>query len=107
MRPVHRAQLSKEIETGTAMQFKNIAWSYLVRAANGVSSRTVGSDFDELMSAGCDIVRRIPGAVCITFDDGPDEELTPLILKALDRCNILSTFFCVGQHALRSPEIVG
>lgn len=88
------------------MRNNDIAWLYFVRVLNAVSSRTIGKDVDELMSAGCDITRRIPSGVCITFDDGPDEELTPLILEALQRRNVRSTFFCVGRNALRYPKVV-
>lgn len=43
---------------------------------------------------------------CLTFDDGPHDELTPLILKRLDQANIKATFFVLGCHAEAHPEWV-
>lgn len=44
--------------------------------------------------------------VGLTFDDGPDEEITPKILEILDFYNIKAGFFCVGSKVEKSPEIV-
>jgi len=41
----------------------------------------------------------------LTFDDGPDPEITPWILDYLKTKNIKATFFCVGQNILDEPEI--
>lgn len=42
----------------------------------------------------------------MTFDDGPDPVSTPLVLDALDGLGWQATFFCLGSHARRSPEVV-
>ncbi len=44
--------------------------------------------------------------VALTFDDGPDPRLTPLVLDLLARAGVKATFFCVGQSARRHPELV-
>lgn len=44
--------------------------------------------------------------VCLTFDDGPHPEVTPALLDVLARERITATFFVVGRHAERYPEIV-
>lgn len=44
--------------------------------------------------------------ICLTFDDGPDEETTPKILDILDSQNIKATFFIIGEKAERHREIV-
>jgi peptidoglycan/xylan/chitin deacetylase (PgdA/CDA1 family) len=41
------------------------------------------------------------GAVVLTFDDGPDPVVTPLVLDALDARGAKATFFCIGEHAAR------
>jgi peptidoglycan/xylan/chitin deacetylase (PgdA/CDA1 family) len=41
----------------------------------------------------------------ITFDDGPNPETTPLILKALDKQKIKALFFCVGSNVEEFPEL--
>lgn len=44
--------------------------------------------------------------VCLTFDDGPDPELTPRVLELLDRHQAKASFFCVGEKAAAFPETV-
>ena len=45
-------------------------------------------------------------AVYLTFDDGPTKELTPWILELLRKKEIKATFFCVGDCAAKSPELI-
>ena len=42
----------------------------------------------------------------ITFDDGPNPEATPRILDVLKRKGVQATFFVLGRHADRWPELV-
>ena len=44
--------------------------------------------------------------VTLTFDDGPDERNTPKLLDALKELKVPSTFFVVGDQAMRSPDLV-
>ena len=44
--------------------------------------------------------------VSITFDDGPNPTATPLILDVLEREGVRATFFVLGRHAERWPELV-
>jgi peptidoglycan/xylan/chitin deacetylase (PgdA/CDA1 family) len=44
--------------------------------------------------------------VWLTIDDGPDEHDTPRILDLLDRHEARATFFLIGEHAARSPDLV-
>lgn len=44
--------------------------------------------------------------VVFTFDDGPDPEITPLVLDILKKENIKAIFFCVGSRAERYPELI-
>ncbi|HUP95748.1 MAG TPA: polysaccharide deacetylase family protein [Burkholderiales bacterium] len=46
------------------------------------------------------------GEVVLTFDDGPDPEVTPQILDLLDRFRMKASFFCIGEKAAAFPEIV-
>ncbi len=43
--------------------------------------------------------------ISITFDDGPDPEFTPQVLKLLAKYNAKATFFCIGQKIEKHPEI--
>ena len=44
--------------------------------------------------------------VYLTFDDGPDSVVTPLILDTLDSYGIKATFFVVGTEIEKYPEIL-
>ncbi len=47
-----------------------------------------------------------PGAVALTFDDGPHPVMTPRILDLLDRYDYRATFFLVGKQATMYPGLV-
>lgn len=54
------------------------------------------------------VLTRLPGRgarVALTFDDGPNPFATPLILDALGRAGVRATFFFLGRHVQRWPEI--
>ncbi|WP_265921205.1 polysaccharide deacetylase family protein [Cupriavidus nantongensis] len=46
------------------------------------------------------------GCVALTFDDGPNPDLTPRVLDLLDRYRASATFFCIGERAAAHPELV-
>ncbi len=48
---------------------------------------------------------RASNKVAITFDDGPSMEFTPAILDILAEYNVPATFFMVGSHVEKYPEI--
>ena len=43
--------------------------------------------------------------VYLTFDDGPDPEVTPWVLDQLKAHNAKATFFCVGENVDKYPEV--
>jgi peptidoglycan/xylan/chitin deacetylase (PgdA/CDA1 family) len=45
-------------------------------------------------------------AVALTFDDGPDPEVTPRVLSVLRGHNARATFFVLTDEAARHPELV-
>ena len=45
-------------------------------------------------------------AVALTFDDGPDPEVTPRILDLLAARGARATFFVLGERAARHPEVI-
>ena len=51
-------------------------------------------------------VRTPDRAVALTFDDGPNPDATPTILDALAARGVKATFFILGRHAERWPELV-
>lgn len=46
------------------------------------------------------------GLVALTFDDGPDPEVTPAVLDLLEGAGAKATFFCVGQRVEAHPMLV-
>jgi peptidoglycan/xylan/chitin deacetylase (PgdA/CDA1 family) len=64
-------------------------------------SRLLGSNLVRLPQASRD-----SGYVALTFDDGPDPNVTPLVLDLLDRHSAKASFFCIGQYARAYPQIV-
>lgn len=42
----------------------------------------------------------------LTFDDGPDEIMTPKVLDVLKQYNIKATFFLIGNKTVQHPQIV-
>jgi peptidoglycan/xylan/chitin deacetylase (PgdA/CDA1 family) len=64
-----------------------------------------------------DFIRRISPAVdwgdyrqqepvvYLTFDDGPIPEVTPWVLDLLKKYKAKATFFCLGKHVERYPEL--
>jgi peptidoglycan/xylan/chitin deacetylase (PgdA/CDA1 family) len=46
-------------------------------------------------------LERVSRGACLTFDDGPDPDGTPLVLDALDAAGVRATFFVVGEQLMR------
>ena len=45
------------------------------------------------------------GEVALTFDDGPDPEVTPRVLDLLDRAGARASFFCIGRRVEARPDL--
>ncbi|HBX80013.1 MAG: glycosyltransferase [Propionibacteriaceae bacterium] len=44
--------------------------------------------------------------IALTFDDGPDPEWTPQILKVLSAHGVHGTFFVLGNQVIRQPDLL-
>ena len=44
--------------------------------------------------------------IALTFDDGPDPHITPLVLDILEEYNTVATFFVIGENAQKYTEVV-
>lgn len=44
--------------------------------------------------------------IALTFDDGPNPDTTPDILRILKKYNAKATFFCIGRRVKQYPELV-
>jgi len=47
-----------------------------------------------------------PNEIALTYDDGPNPAATTGLLEVLARYNARATFFMIGAHARRYPELV-
>jgi len=76
--------------------------NHIVLAAAGLwpRSQLLGANWTRLPERG----GLIPG-VAITIDDGPDPDITPQVLKLLERYGASATFFCIGELVLRYPDL--
>lgn len=64
--------------------------------------------FDQAVIVRRGTIYRIGGTekiVALTFDDGPSAEWTPQVLDALKLANAKATFFIIGEHVQRHPEV--
>lgn len=64
----------------------NIKWNYHLNSLN--SNYSIENNY-----------------IGLTFDDGPNEEFTPQVLKLLKAHNAKATFFCIGKHIKQHPEL--
>lgn len=44
--------------------------------------------------------------IALTFDDGPNETYTPLVLELLAKYDAVATFFCIGKHIEQHSDLV-
>ena len=87
-------------------------WPWLAGAvvANHAVLGAVGM-LPRSLALGPNLVRLPPEAVqrrlvALTFDDGPDPEVTPRVLDLLDQHGARASFFCIGRRAAASPGLV-
>jgi peptidoglycan/xylan/chitin deacetylase (PgdA/CDA1 family) len=64
-------------------------------------SRLLGPNYTRLPMAAA-----ARGEIALTFDDGPDPDVTPRVLDILDAYGARATFFCIADKAKRHPEVV-
>ncbi|GAA1602660.1 polysaccharide deacetylase family protein [Actinoplanes couchii] len=69
------------------------------------STKTVAKPKGRTGPAGSLLVTGTKG-VALTFDDGPDPDYTPVLLKMLAKEQVKATFCLVGTQARRHPDLV-
>jgi len=80
-----------------------IVVDHLLLGAAGLwpRSKLLGPNWTRLPEAGAGGA----AAIAITFDDGPDPDVTPRVLALLDEHRARATFFCVGERVNRHPAL--
>lgn len=74
---------------------------FLAIAVFGLRGCFLGPNLSRLSGAAAE-----GGRVVLTFDDGPDPDVTPQVLDLLDRYRMKASFFCIGEKAAAHPAIV-
>ncbi|HOY31146.1 MAG TPA: polysaccharide deacetylase family protein [Bacteroidales bacterium] len=82
-------------------------WWYVLLGVILIVFTAFGS-FRIRMSFYFDVVCRIKSDknIILTFDDGPDETVTPNVLDVLRRNNVRAVFFVIGSQAEKFPALV-
>lgn len=88
-----RATLQTQIEHAQA----------LLEPTSGASNTAINESITALTQATDAVIANMPldceltPCVALTFDDGPNKQLTPQLLEALHQANVPATFFVQGQ----------
>jgi peptidoglycan-N-acetylglucosamine deacetylase len=107
----HRWQPSTAIWASTALHGAALASCILAPASWPMAVGAVAANHAGLTAAGLWPKSRLLGPnirrlnntaiankrIALTFDDGPNPQITPWLLDILDRYNTKATFFCIGQ----------
>lgn len=110
--PFVRASILFHIGAAVALVARPFAWrwwigglltNHLLLGGFGMWPRSsvLGANITRV-SANC----RGGRCIVLTFDDGPDPEVTRQVLELLDRYDAKASFFCIGERAARFPDIV-
>jgi len=51
-------------------------------------------------------LRNVPRGCALTFDDGPNPEVTPHLLSLLEKHQVSATFFVLGKYVRTYPDLV-
>jgi peptidoglycan/xylan/chitin deacetylase (PgdA/CDA1 family) len=80
-----------------------VALNHVVITLGGLwpRSRWLGPNLVRLPAAA-----RARREVALTIDDGPDPEVTPRVLDALDALGLRATFFCIAARARAHPALL-
>ncbi len=110
--PLLRTSAGIHLAAGTATLLAPQAWTWALGAvAVNQALIVAGGLLPRSQLLGPNLTRLPPsararGEVALTFDDGPDPELTPWVLDRLDAAGMRASFFCVGERARRHAALV-
>jgi len=87
-------------------------WPWAVGAIGGSHALNFAFGFAPGTTALGPVISKLPpssaerGEIALTFDDGPNADVTPCVLDLLDEAGARATFFCVGARARGHPRLV-
>ncbi|MDQ3216164.1 MAG: polysaccharide deacetylase family protein [Pseudomonadota bacterium] len=110
--PLHWLLAGSHVAGVASIVIQPALWPWAVGAMGGTHALNLAFGFAPGTTALGPVISKLPansadrGEVALTFDDGPDPEVTPRVLDQLDEARAHATFFCVGARAREQPQLV-
>ena len=110
--PLHWLLAGSHVAGIASIAVQPALWPWAVGAMCGSHALNVAFGFAPATTALGPVISQLPtacaerGEIALTFDDGPDPEVTPRVLDLLDEAGAKATFFCVGARARAHSNVV-
>lgn len=110
--PLHWITGGTHVAGAVAIAAQPALWPWAVGAMLGSHALNLAFVLSPATRAFGPVIVTLPlaaagrGEVALTFDDGPDPDVTPRVLDLLDGSGAQATFFCVGSRARAYPQLV-
>lgn len=110
--PLHWLMAGSHVAGVASMAVQPALWPWAVGVMLGSHAVSFAYGLAPGSTALGPVISRLPssaaerGEVALTFDDGPDVEVTLRVLDLLDEAGARATFFCVGSRARAHPQLV-
>lgn len=110
--PLHWVTGGTHLAGAAAIAAQPALWPWAVGAMLGSHALNLAFVLSPATAAFGPVIVKLPpaaagrGEIALTFDDGPDPEVTPRVLDALETAGAHATFFCVGNRARAHPQLV-
>lgn len=110
--PLHWVLAGSHVAGVASIAIQPALWPWAVAAMCGSHALNLAFGFAPATTALGPVISELPvasaerGEIALTFDDGPDADVTPRVLDLLDEAGAQATFFCVGARARAHPHVV-
>ena len=110
--PLHWVLAGSHVAGVATIALQPAAWPWAVAAMCGSHVLNLAFGFAPATTALGPVISALPrvsadrNEIALTFDDGPDADVTPRVLDLLDEAGAKATFFCVGARARAYPGVV-
>jgi peptidoglycan/xylan/chitin deacetylase (PgdA/CDA1 family) len=110
--PLHWVLAGSHVAGVASIAIQPALWPWAVAAMCSSHALNLAFSFAPATTALGPVISKLPptsaerGEIALTFDDGPDADVTPRVLDLLDESGAQATFFCVGARARAHPHVV-
>ena len=110
--PLHWLLAGSHVAGVASIAAQPALWPWAVSAMLGSHALNFAFGLVPASTALGPVISQLPpvaaerGEIALTFDDGPDVDVTPHVLDLLDTVGARATFFCVGSRARAHPQLV-